>query len=174
MIKLKDLLNESLMTDVIEKYIEASKYDILNGWGSCAFYTQDFLDTKIATGVIYMPFANPVGSDYEDHIVPIVHNYIIDFAKVPGKGVSKQDRSGHPPQLNPGNEESSWPYITEIKPDLFKESGVYGKLGYLSNANYADWEYDAFPRLKDNVYPVRLSSLPDFSHTSIERPPLKK
>ena len=45
MIKLVDLLTEASIKNIIQEYIEWSKYDILNSWGSCSFYTQDFLDT---------------------------------------------------------------------------------------------------------------------------------
>ena len=44
MIKLVDLLTEASIKNIIQEYIEWSKYDILNSWGSCSFYTQDFLD----------------------------------------------------------------------------------------------------------------------------------
>ena len=54
MIKLTDLLKEIITEDVISniinEYIKWSKYDILNSWGNCAFYTQDFLYFCKATG----------------------------------------------------------------------------------------------------------------------------
>ena len=168
----ESLINEGAITDAIKKYIQTSKYDILHSWGNCAFYTQDFLDTGIATGVIYMPLANPKGEDPEDHIVPVVNNVIIDFAKVPGKGVSKHYRTGTPPEFNPGGGEDSWPYVTNIDPKLFTKNGAYGKAGYLSNSKYADWEYTEFPSLKKNIYPISLSALPNFA--TIETPSLKK
>ena len=166
-LKSKNLLKESSSDySIIQDYIKWSKYDILNSWGSCAFYTQDFLDFCKATGkqcsVIYMPLANPKGDDPEDHIVPVFNNQIIDFAKVPGAGVSKYDRTGNPPTLNPGSGTDSWPLINMVSDNLFTDSGVYGKLGYLSNSKYADWEYNEFPELKKS-YPIKLSNLPSFA-----------
>lgn len=163
---LKEIITEDVISNIINEYIKWSKYDILNSWGNCAFYTQDFLDFCKATGkscsVIYLPLANPTSNDPEDHIVPVFNNQIIDFAKVPGSGVSKHDRTGSPPKLNPGSEDGNWPLISGVKDSLFSKSGVYGKLDYLSNAKYADWEYEEFPNLQKS-YPVKLSSLPSFA-----------
>lgn len=178
MIRLINLLNEIItenaISDIINEYIKWSKYDILNHWGSCAFYTQDFLDFCKATGkrcsVIYMPLANPSGDDPEDHIVPVFNNQIVDFAKVPGSGVSKNDRKGNPPTLNPGTGTNNWPLISTVNSNLFSTSGVYGKLGYLSNSKYAGWEYNYFPQLKKS-YPIKLSNLPSFA--TQQKPKLK-
>jgi len=168
MILLKDLLTESTVDTLIQEYIKWSKLDILNSWGSCAFYTQDFLDFCKATGksckVIYLPLANPTSDDPEDHIIPMYNNTLIDFAYVPNKGVSKHDRTGNPP----GKITSSWPLINSASPKLFEKQGVYGKLGYLKNAKYADWEYEEFPELKKNTYPIMLNKVPDFSKDSIK------
>lgn len=171
MIRLKDLLKESKVDSTIQDYIKWSKYDILKSWGSCAFYTQDFLDFCKATGksckVVYLPQANPPGNDPEDHIIPMFNNTLIDFAYVPGKGVSKNDRTGNP---IPGKVTPSWPLVSEYSPLLFEKQGVYGKLGYFKDAKYADWysEYDEFSELKKNVYPVILNKVPSFSEESIK------
>jgi len=174
MIRLTDLLNESLLDSILQEYIKWSKYDILQSWGSCAFYTRDFLDFCNSTGkrcgVIYMPLANPSNDDPEDHIVPVFNNQIIDFAKVPGSGVSKHDRKGNPPTWNPGTNDTNWPLISKINDSLFTDIGIYGKLGYLSNSKYADWEYNEFPQLKKS-YPIKLSNLPSFAKQ--QKPKLK-
>ena len=170
MILLKELITESTVSNVIEKYIKWSKHDILNSWGSCAFYTQDFLKFCKATGqsckVVYLPLANPTSDDPEDHIIPMYNNTLIDFAYVIGKGVSKHDRTGNPP----GEITSSWPLVNKASPKLFEKQGMYGKLGYLKDAKYADWysEYDEFSELKKNVYPVILNKVPIFSEDSIK------
>jgi hypothetical protein len=168
MILLKDLLTESTVDTLIQEYIKWSKHDILNSWGSCAFYTQDFLDFCKATGksckVVYLPHVKTSGTDVEDHIIPMYNNTLIDFAYVPNKGVSKHDRTGTPP----GKITSSWPLINSASPKLFEKQGVYGKLGYLKNAKYADWEYEEFPELKKNTYPIMLNKVPDFSSDSIK------
>ncbi len=166
MIRLIDLLRESLLDSILQEYIKWSKYDILNSWGSCAFYTQDFLEFCKATGksckVVYLPLANPPGNDPEDHIIPMYNNTLIDFAYVPGKGVSKHDRTDNPK----GKITSNWPLVSENSSELFEKQGVYGKLGYLSGAKYA--EYDEFPDLKKNVYPIILNKVPSFSEDSIK------
>lgn len=168
MIRLIDLLRESLLDSILQEYIKWSKYDILNSWGSCAFYTQDFLEFCKATGksckVVYLPLANPPGNDPEDHIIPMYNNTLIDFAYVPGKGVSKHDRTDNPK----GKITSNWPLVSENSSELFEKQGVYGKLGYLSGAKYAGWEYGAFPDLKKNVYPIILNKVPSFSEDSIK------
>jgi hypothetical protein len=168
MIRLIDLLKESLLDSILQEYIKWSKYDILNSWGSCAFYTQDFLEFCKATGksckVVYLPLANPPGNDPEDHIIPMYNNTLIDFAYVPGKGVSKHDRTGNPE----GKITSNWPLVSKASPKLFEKQGVYGKLGYLSDVKYAEWEYDEFPDLKKNVYPIILNKVPGFSEDSIK------
>ena len=168
MIRLKDLLKESKVDSTIQDYIKWSKYDILNSWGSCAFYTQDFLDFCKATGksckVVYLPLANPPENDPEDHIIPMFNNTLIDFAYVPSKGVSKNDRTGN----TYGNVTPSWPLVSEYSPKLFEKQGVYGKLGYFKDAKYAGWEYDEFSELKKNVYPIILNKVPSFSEESIK------
>ena len=168
MILLKELITESTVSNVIEKYIKWSKHDILNSWGSCAFYTQDFLDFCKATGksckVVYLPLANPPSDNPEDHIIPMFNNTLIDFAYVPSKGVSKNDRTGNPY----GKVTPSWPLVSEYSPKLFEKQGVYGKLGYFKDAKYAGWEYDEFSELKKNVYPIILNKVPSFSEDSIK------
>ena len=170
----REILNENAM-DVAREYIEKSKYDILGEWGSCAFYTDDFSKTMLGVTVVYMPLANPSIEDPEDHIVPMINGIIIDFAKVPGKGVSKHDRLGSPPRFNPGYEESNWPRLTVLNDSAFERGGVYGKLGYIRNEKYADWEYQEFgDQLNSGKYPVILDHIPEFSKSSIERPSMKR
>jgi len=173
MISLKDLLKEILLKEselsFINNYIEKSKYDILNSWGSCAFYTKDWLDT-IGGEIIYMPYGNikkytddgTANETYEDHIVPLYKGYLIDFAKVPNKGVAKADRpeGSTPPKLNPGSSEDSWPRITKFSEALFEPGGLYGKLGYVANGKYDKWHTDPEPNglgLKE-YYPIREKS----------------
>lgn len=170
----REILSEGLM-DVVRSYVNKSQYDILSGWGSCAFYANDFVNVIGGSKVAYMPFANPANESYEDHVAPVVGGVIIDFAKVPGKGVSKHDRSGSPPKFNPGYEESNWPRLTVLNNSAFERDGVYGKLGYIRNEKYADWEYQEFgDQLNSGKYPVILSDIPEFSKSSIEKPPMKR
>ena len=160
MIKLKNLLLEAEFS-FINKYIEKTKFDILNKWGSCAFYTKDWLDT-MGGEIIFMPYGNiKYDADgkpeyYEDHIIPLYKGYLIDFAKVPNKGVGKSDRKGNPPDLNAGETEDSWPRVTKFSESLFEPGGLYGKLGYVKNGKYDKWHTDPKPEglgLKD--YPIR-------------------
>lgn len=166
----KNLLTEDV-SNLINEYIQKSKYDILKCWGNCAFYTQDFIN-NMGGKAVYMPLANPPGNDPEDHIVPMINNIIIDFAYVPGKGVSKHDRTGNPPELNPGDGDSNWPRITKVTEQIFEKKGVYGKLGYLKNSNYAEWEYKEYPQLGEDTYPIILKGIP--SYATVEKPCLKK
>lgn len=176
MIKLVDLLTESSINNIIQEYIKWSKYDILNSWGSCSFYTQDFLDFCKATGksckVVYLPHAKPLGADPEDHIIPMYDNTLIDFAYVTGKGVSKKDRTGNPI----GKVTSSWPVISKASPNLFEKNGLYGKLGYLKDAEYDDWHYEEYPELNKGTYPIMMNKVPSYSEGSIKgsEPDLKK
>ncbi len=170
----REILSEGLK-DVVRSYVDGSRYDILSGWGSCAFYANDFVNVIRGSKVAYMPFANPANESYEDHIVPIVSGVIVDFAKVPGKGVSKEDRSGIPPVYNPGYEEINWPRLTVLNHSAFERDGVYGKLGYIRNERYDDWEYQEFgDQLNSGKYPVILDYIPNFSKSSIEKPPMKR
>ena len=170
MIRLKSLLNEILINEselsFIKQYIEKSKFDIENDWGSCAFYTKDWLDT-MGGEIIYMPYGNikkykangEANEDYEDHIVPLYKGYLIDFAKVPNKGVANADRpkGSTPPPLNPGGQEASWPRVTKFSKSLFEPNGLYGKLGYVQNGKYDKWHTDPEPDglgIKE-YYPIR-------------------
>lgn len=167
----KFLITENI-GGVIKSYIQKTEYDILNSWGNCTFYTKDFIK-KMGGKIVYMPLANPPSEDPEDHIVPVVGNTIIDFAYVPEKGVSKHDRANvSVPEFNPGSGENNWPRLTEISDQIFEEGGVYGKLGYLKDSKYADWEYSDHPELKKGKYPIYLKSLP--SYAKIEKPNTKK
>lgn len=170
-IKTTMMLNESLLGEgvrsAINKYIKwtksKNKIDIKKSWGNCAFYTKDFFNFCKATGrpckIIYMPLANPTTEDAEDHIVPVFNNHIIDFAKVPHKGVAKHDReSTKIPTFNPGISEDSWPRVSENKPELFTINGLYGKLGYLSNSNYAEWIKEIYDLSEE--YPIIMDKMP--------------
>jgi len=162
----KNILTEGIENS-IKKYIQRSKYDILNSWGNCAFYTQDF-NSIMGGKIIYMTLANPTSDDPEDHIVPVLGNTIVDFAYVPGKGVSKHDRNGIPPKFNPGSGENNWPRLTTVSKQIFEKGGTYGKLGYLRNSKYAGWEYESYPNLEKGQYPIILNSLP--SYATVEPP----
>jgi hypothetical protein len=113
---------------------------------------------------VYMPLAlsHHPPKDPEDHIAPLFDGKVIDFAKVPGKGVSKHDRSGRPPKLSPGGGEDSWPRISSYGTELFTEGGLYGKLGYLKGEEYSKdgWHLDEFPSMKKGYYPPKLKTLP--------------
>ena len=170
----KNLLTEDV-SNLINEYIQKSKYDILKCWGNCAFYTQDFIN-NMGGKVVYMPLANPPGNDPEDHIVPMINNIIIDFAYVPGKGVSKHDRTGNPPKFNPGSGDNNWPKVVTYSDSLFEKNGLYGKLGYLKGQKYVDW-YQEYPELgdeflKNNKYPIILKGIP--SYATVEPPCSKK
>ena len=125
----KLMLTEGVV-DFIKEYIQKTEYDILNSWGNCAFYTKDFID-NMGGKIIYMPLANPNQEDPEDHIVPVVGSVIVDFSYVPGKGVSKHDRTGNPPKFNPGSGDDNWPRLTKVSGQIFEKNGTYGKLGYI-------------------------------------------
>lgn len=157
--------------DFIRKYIQKTEYNILGSWGNCAFYTKDFIE-NMGGKIIYMPLANPNQEDPEDHIVPVVNNVIVDFAYVPGKGVSKHDRGGKVPKFNPGFGNYNWPRLTKVSDQIFEKDGTYGKLGYLKGSKYADWEYDEYPELKEGRYPIYLNGLPPYA--TIEEPNKKK
>ena len=174
MIRLKDLLKEVLTESddisIINEYIKWSKYDIVGSWGSCAGYTQDFLnfckDTGKSCKALYLPFAKPDGNvdaDWdgtEDHIVPLLNGKtIIDFAYVPGKGVSKHDRTGNPPKLSPG----TWPTIVTKSDALFEKNGLYGKLGYVKGSKYAPWVIKDIPELNKGIYPIVMNTLPSWA-----------
>ena len=171
---------ESGPASIIDEYISWSKYDILNSWGSCAFYTRDFMEFCSATGkscsAVYMPLAlsHHPPSDPEDHIAPMISGTIIDFAKVPGRGVSKHDRSGRPPDLNPGHSDDSWPRISPYSPSLFIEGGLYGNMGYLKGTEYSNdgWHLTEFTSLKSGKYPVILNTLP--SWMQFQEPQVKR
>jgi len=127
---LENILEENNVQDIVDKYIQDTKYDIKNSLGNCSFFTRDFLNwakkNNIKADYVYMPQAkeyrekyNISDKDWEDHIAPMVNNTIIDFAYTP-KGVSKKVRTKNtiPPKLFSNTD------------SLFEPTGEYGRYGY--------------------------------------------
>jgi hypothetical protein len=141
-IKLKNLIYEVLQEDelkiksLVSQYLKDTEYDVEHSLGNCSFFTKDVMNWAKRKGIkadyVYMPQSeeyrrkNKIGKDFggndddwEDHIVPMIDNYIIDFTMT-DKGVSKHIRTRNtiPPVINPYNEA------------LFSPNGLYGKYGY--------------------------------------------
>ncbi len=120
----------SSTNDIVSKYIKETEYDILRSKGNCTFFTKDFIDwcnkNNINCDYVFMPQdegyrkENKITDErWENHIVPMVNNKIIDFTYTSG-GVSRFIRTSNtiPPE------------IFEYNEDLFKPDGAYGKYGY--------------------------------------------
>ena len=141
-IKLKNLIYEVLqeaeskIKSLVSQYLKDTEYDVEHSLGNCSFFTKDVVNWAKRNGIkadyVYMPqseeyrrkkkIGNAFGGiddDWEDHIVPMIDNYIIDFTMT-DKGVSKHIRKINtiPPVINLYNEA------------LFSPNGLYGKYGY--------------------------------------------
>ena len=117
----------------VKEYIKNTNFDIENSLGNCSFFTKDVVLWARKNGYsydqsqyVYMPMSekyrkqnNIPDSEWEDHIVPIINGYIIDFTYTP-QGVSKKVRTSN----------TIPPAIFKFNESLFKPSGAYGKFGY--------------------------------------------
>jgi hypothetical protein len=128
-------LNESIgeINRFVKEYIKNTNFDIENSLGNCSFFTKDVVLWAKKNGYsysqsqyVYMPMSekyrkqnNISDSEWEDHIVPMINGYIIDFTYTP-QGVSKKIRTSN----------TIPPAIFKFNESLFKPSGAYGKFGY--------------------------------------------
>jgi hypothetical protein len=128
-------LNEGIgeINSIVNQYMKDTKFDIKNSLGNCSFFTKNFLSWARKNGYdyfqttyVYMPMSekyrqknNIPDEKWEDHIVPMINGYIIDFTYT-SQGVSKDVRTSN----------TIPPAIFKFNESLFKPSGVYGKLGY--------------------------------------------
>lgn len=125
-------LNESALSvdKLIEKYKADTEYDIQNSLGNCSFFARDVINWGKKNGIkidyVYMPQSeeyrkanNIDDAHWEDHIVPMYRNTIIDFTMT-DKGVSKEIRTKNtiPPEKY------------QYSDSLFAKNGVYGQYGY--------------------------------------------
>ena len=125
-------LNEAALSveELIKKYIDETEYDIQNSLGNCSFFARDVINWGKRNGIkidyVFMPQnkeyrkANNIDDEHwEDHIVPMYKNTIIDFAMTPD-GVSKFKRK----------ENTIPPKLSTYGKSLFDKNGLYGQYGY--------------------------------------------
>jgi hypothetical protein len=100
--------DESKIESLVSQYLKDTEYDVEHSLGNCSFFTKDVVNWAKRNGIkadyVYMPQSEEyrrekkIGkafggrdNDWEDHIVPMIDNYIIDFTMT-DEGVSKHKR----------------------------------------------------------------------------------
>jgi len=125
---------EAQIESIVKSYLRDSIYDLANSLGNCAFFSKDFYDWAKANGMspalIYLQHENQKGKEVEDHIIPVLNGYAVDFAYTP-KGVSRKTRVGNPVAIE-----------YQLDPEYTKLEDVkekYSKFGY---PDYFVMDYD--------------------------------
>ena len=110
---------------IVRSYLKHSEYDLANSLGNCAFFAKDFYDWAKANGMspdlIYLEHENQKADVVEDHIIPVLDGYAVDFSYTP-EGVSRKTRMDNP---------DAFKY--QLEPEYTPEEGVkekYSKFGY--------------------------------------------
>lgn len=118
-------VEEAQIHSIVRSYLSDSKYDLANSIGNCAFFAKDFYDWAKENGMspalIYLKHENQEGDEVEDHIIPVLDGFAIDFTYTP-EGVSRKTRMDNPVAI----EYQLDPEYTPL--DDVKEK--YSKFGY--------------------------------------------
>ena len=116
---------EAQIQSIVRSYLADSKYNLANSLGNCAFFAKDFYDWAKENGMspalIYLQHENQEGDEVEDHIIPVLDGFAIDFTYTP-EGVSRKTRIDNPVAI----EYQLDPEYTPL--DDVKEK--YSKFGY--------------------------------------------
>jgi len=118
-------VEEAQIQSIVRSYLSDSKYDLGNSIGNCAFFAKDFYDWAKENGMspalIYLQHENQEGDEVEDHIIPVLDGFAIDFTYTP-EGVSRKTRIDNPVAIE-----------YQLDPEYTPLEGVkekYSKFGY--------------------------------------------
>lgn len=79
--------DEAQIQSIVRSYLVDSEYDLANSLGNCAFFAKDFYDWAKENGMfpalIYLQHKNQEGDEVEDHIIPVLDGFAIDFSYTP-------------------------------------------------------------------------------------------
>ena len=143
-------VEQSQIMSIVKSYIRDSKYDLYNSLGNCAFFAKDVYEWAEKNGMtpslIYLSHKDQESEESEDHIIPIIGGYAIDFVYTP-QGVSRKYRKGNPEAF----EYQVDPEITPL-PEVQKKYKGFG---------YPDYSIISFEEAFGNDGKVRNIEVPE-------------